>query len=185
MKQIIKNITNIHTGVFAKPLGAGDIVYLQVKHFDENGVLQQKLHGEISSKDISERHLLKPGDVIFAAKGFKNFAALYESHNEPAVASTSFFVVKLTTDQVIPEYIVWFLNSNLIQSILKTQAIGSSLPSISKQVLENLQIQIPDIKTQQVIVEISKLRKKEKSLKQKIEMLREKQIQQQIINAIK
>jgi hypothetical protein len=34
-------------------------------------------------------------------------------------------------------------------------------------------------------LQITKLRHKEKSLKQKIETLREKQIQQQIINAIK
>jgi restriction endonuclease S subunit len=68
---------------------------------------------------------------------------------------------------------------------LKGQAIGTSIPSISKQVLENLEIAVPSIETQKAILQITKLRNKEKSLKQKIETLREKQIQQQIINAIK
>jgi restriction endonuclease S subunit len=68
---------------------------------------------------------------------------------------------------------------------LKGQAIGTSIPSISKQVLENLEIAVPSIETQKAILQITKLRNREKSLKQKIETLREKQIQQQIINAIK
>jgi restriction endonuclease S subunit len=68
---------------------------------------------------------------------------------------------------------------------LKGQAIGTSIPSISKQVLENLEITVPSIETQKAILQITKLRNKEKSLKQKIETLQEKQIQQQIINAIK
>ena len=63
--------------------------------------------------------------------------------------------------------------------------MGTSIPSISKQVLENLEIWIPRMDIQRVILHITQLRNQEKSLKQKIELLREKQIQQQIINAIK
>jgi restriction endonuclease S subunit len=80
--------------------------------------------------------------------------------------------------------LVWFLNNHTTQTLLKGQAIGSSIPSISKQVLDNLEITLPSIETQETILEITKLRNKEKALKQKIEILREKQIQQQIIQAI-
>jgi len=81
--------------------------------------------------------------------------------------------------------LAWFLNNHNTQTLLKGQAIGTSIPSISKHVLENLEIIVPNIETQKVILQINKLRSKEKSLKQKIETLKEKQIQQQIINAIK
>lgn len=149
------------------------------------GQLQSALHGDLLSAYISQKHLLKNGDVLFAAKGTKNFAAVFENHNEPSVASTSFFVIRPTNNKVLPQFLAWFLNNHTTQTLLKGQAIGTSIPSISKQVLENLEIPVPPIKTQKAIVEISKLRNKEKSLKQKIEALREKQIQQQIINAIK
>lgn len=184
MKKLIKDFTNIQTGLFAKPLGEGDVIYLQVKHFDEEGKLQSVLHGDLLSSYVSEKHLLKDGDVLFAAKGTKNFAAVFENHNEPSVASTSFFVIRPTDNKVLPQFLAWFLNNHTTQTLLKGQAIGTSIPSISKQVLENLEIPVPEIKTQRAIVEISKLRNKEKSLKLKIETLREKQIQQQIINAI-
>ena len=185
MKTLIKSITNIQTGLFAKPAGVGEVVYLQSKNFDEYGQLHSELHPDLVADGISEKHLLKDGDVLFAAKGTKNFATVFENHNEPSVASTSFFVIRPTDNKVLPQFLAWFLNNHTTQTLLKGQAIGTSIPSISKQVLENLEIPVPDIKTQKAIVEISKLRNNEKSLKQKIEALREKQIQQQIINAIK
>ncbi|WKZ77527.1 MAG: restriction endonuclease subunit S [Candidatus Kapaibacterium sp.] len=185
MKTLIKDIAIIQTGLFAKPAGIGELVYLQSKNFDEYGQLHSELHPDLVADGISEKHLLKDGDVLFAAKGTKNFAAVFENHNEPSVASTSFFVIRPSDKKVLPHYLAWFLNSHTTQTLLKGQAIGTSIPSISKQVLENLEITIPNIETQQAILQITNLRNKEKSLKQKIETLREKQIQQQIINAIK
>lgn len=185
MKTLIKDITNIQTGLFAKPAGIGDLVYLQSKHFDEHGQLHSVLHPDLVAEGIPEKHLLKEGDVLFAAKGTKNFAAVFENHNEPSVASTSFFVLRQTDKKVLPQYLAWFLNNHTTQTLLKAQAIGTSIPSISKQVLENLEIAVPGIVTQKAILQITKLRNKEKSLKHEIETLREKQIQQQIINLIK
>lgn len=185
MKSLIKDITYIQTGLFAKPAGFGELVYLQSKHFDEYGELHAVLHPDLAADGISEKHLLKDGDVLFAAKGTKNFAAVFENHNEPSVASTSFFVIRPTDKKVMPQYLAWVLNSYTTQALLKGQAIGTSIPSISKQVLENLEITVPCIETQKAILLITQLRHKEKWLKQKIETLREKQIQQQIINAIK
>lgn len=185
MRTLIKDITNIQTGLYAKPAGIGELVYLQSRHFDEHGQLHSELHPDLVADGISEKHLLKDGDVLFAAKGTKNFAAVFENHNEPSVASTSFFVIRPTDNKVLPQFLAWFLNNPTTQTLLKGQAIGTSIPSISKQVLENLEITIPSIETQKAILQITKLRNREKSLKQKIETLREKQIQQQIINAIK
>lgn len=185
MKKLIKEISSLQTGFFGKPSGIGNVVYLQSKHFNEHGQLQNTLYPDLEADNISEKHLLKEGDVLFAAKGTKNFAAVFENHNEPAVASTSFFVIKLMDDRILPQYLTWFLNSYDTQTLLKGQAIGTSIPSISKQVLENLEISVPNIEIQKAILQITKLRNREKELKQQIEMLREKQIQQQIINAIK
>lgn len=185
LKTLIKEITNIQTGLFAKPDGFGDLVYLQSKHFDESGKLLAVLHPDLKSVNISEKHLLKEGDVLFAAKGNKNFATVFENHNEAAVASTSFFVIRITDKKIVPHYLVWLLNSHSIQKELKGQALGTSIPSISKQVLENLEISVPSVETQKIILQITELRNREKTLKQKIETLRDNQIQKQIFNIIK
>lgn len=184
MKTLIKDITHIQTGLFAKPSGIGELVYLQSKHFDEYGQLHAVLHPDLLTDGISEKHLLKDGDVLFAAKGTKNFAAVFENHNEPSVASTSFFVIRPTDKKLLPQYLAWVLNSHTTQTLLKGQAIGTSIPSISKQVLENLEIAVPSIETQKAILQITKLRNKEKSLKQEIEVLRDKCLNQQLFQAM-
>jgi restriction endonuclease S subunit len=188
LKVALKHISNIQTGVYAKPTNDGEIVYLQAKHFDENGQLISFLHPDLLAESISDKHLLQQGDVLFAAKGTKNFAAWCESKNLPAVASTSFFVIRLkenTIYKVLPEYLAWYINQPVSQKILKGYAMGTSIVSISKAVLEELEISIPDMQSQKAILIISHLRNLEKILKLQIEALREKQIQQQIFNAIK
>ncbi len=185
MKTTLGHIANIQTGIFAKTVSKGDIVYLQAKHFTENGQLYSSLHPDLKADNVTDKHLLRHGDVLFAAKGTKNFAAWYESKNQPAVASTSFFVIRLTERTILPEFLVWFINHPASQKLLKGKAIGTSIVSISKSVLEELEISIPDLQTQKAILQITQLRNIEKTLMRKIETLREKQIQQQIINAIK
>ena len=160
-------------------------MYLQSKHFNENGQLLATLHPELKTEGISDKHILKEGDVLFAAKGTKNFAAVYEKHNEPAVASTSFFVLRSTDNKVLPEYIAWFLNHAITQNYLKDKARGTSIPSIRKSVLEDLEILIPSLQKQRLIIRLSELAIQESELRTKILTHRKQLIEQQIINAIK
>lgn len=185
MKTLVRDITHIQTGLYAKPSDTGELVYLQVKHFDEFGHLLSDLYPDLPLDGISEKHILNEGDVLFAAKGGKNFAYVFENHNEPSVASTSFFVIRLTDNNVLPSYLAWFLNNHNTQIRLKGQAMGTSIPSISKQVIENLELNVPSIETQKTILQIVELFEREKSLIYEIESLREKLIQQMIINSLK
>ncbi len=187
MKKTLNNISSIQTGVFAKPKADGDVVYLQARHFDEFGKLNIELHPDLNRSDIKAKHLLLPGDILYAAKGTKNFATLYEAKNIPAVASTSFFVIRIESsiENIMPAYLVWFINHPDTQALIKKQAMGSSIASISKGVLEELEISIPTLETQKLILNIASLREKENALKTQIELLKEKQIQHLIINALK
>jgi len=188
LKITLSQISNIYTGLFTKPLSEGEVVYLQSKHFDENGILKQSLQPDLKTDNIIEKHLLKDEDILFAAKGAKNFAALYENKNTPAVASTTFFVIRLQKEfrnKIIPGFLVWFMNQPDSQIFLKSRAIGTSMMSISKIALGELEVLIPLVKTQKTILQIHKLHNKEKKIQLKIAMLREQQIQQQIINSIK
>lgn len=185
MKTLIKDITNIQTGVFARPLDKGELVYLQSKHFDENGKLLGELHADLFGNGISEKHLLKDGDVLFSAKGTKNFAAVYENQNPAAVASTSFFVLRPAKNKILPEYLSWFLNHPETQKFLKDKARGTAIPSIRKTELEDLEISIPSIEKQRTVIQLSALMRKENEIRMKILHKRKQLIEQHIINAIK
>jgi restriction endonuclease S subunit len=188
MKIKLSHIVSIQTGLFAKTLVDGDIAYLQSKDFDENGLLNVSLQPELKADKITEKHLLKPGDVLFASKGTRNFAAVFENKNIPSVASTSFFVIRLKEDfknKVLPEYLRWFMNQPISQRFLQGKALGTSIVSIPKSELSELEILLPAIKKQKAILEIDELQKNEKSIRQMIDSLREQKVQQQIFNSIK
>lgn len=184
MRTAIKNIANIRTGIFAKPSGMGEIVYLQAKHFGETGELLGQLHADLNATDISSKHLLSPGEIIFAAKGTKNFAAIYEGGNYPAVASTSFFVLKITNGELLPAFLAWHLNHPNTQAIIKDNARGTAIPSIRKIVLEDLDIFIPSIEKQQRILRLNDLASKEYNLRMTILQKRKELIDYQITSTL-
>ena len=181
---LIKDISTIQTGLFAKPSGKGEVVYLQSKHFDENGQIQTELYSDLMAEGISQKHLLQEGDVLFAAKGTKNFAAIYEFKNKPAVASTSFFVIRPKDKKVLSKYLAWFLNQTHTQRILKDKARGTAIPSITKNVLEDLEIPIPSIEKQKIIIELASLVMKEFELRNSILEQRKLFVENQILKSI-
>lgn len=139
---------------------------------------------DLKADGIATRHFLEYGDVLFAAKGTKNFAAVYDESSPPAVASTTFFVLRIISPTVLPDYLAWFLNHSDTQQILKLNARGTSIPSIRKLVLEELEIPIPDISKQRLLLQLSALLKEEVRLRTEILQQRKHFIEQQIIQSI-
>lgn len=83
---------------------------------------------------------------------------------------------------VLPEYLTWFLNQPHILDFLKSKAIGTSTQSISKVALGELEIIIPNVIKQKTILKIDRLKNNEKNIRKKTDNLREKLFQQKIIN---
>lgn len=187
MKTTLKHISTIQTGIYAQTVSSGSVVYLQAKHFNENGSFYNAVTPDLPFNSQTEKHLLNDGDIIFAAKGSKNFAAKYEGRYGKCVASSTFLVIRFLEkfkSEILPEYFVWYINHPKIQECLKAKARGSSIVSISKTDLQDIEIQIPSIETQKQILVIDSLRKRERELIKQIQSLKEKHIQHCLITAI-
>lgn len=185
MKQRLGDIATITSGIYSKFGQSGTAIYLQANFFNGAGQLEKYIRPNLVLNKQTEKHLLNEGDILFASKGTKNFAVSIKNKMGACVASSIFLVLRIKNDLpkiVLPEFLVWFLNHPQNQTYLKSKAIGTGLPSISKKVLEDMEITLPKISTQQNIIIIDELRKREKQLKNKIETLREKQIQQLLHN---
>jgi restriction endonuclease S subunit len=189
LKSNLYNICSIQSGIYVKPDFAGEVVYLQANNFDENGLLTSSLIPNLNLSDQTQRHLLRPGDVLFAAKGTKNFAAVYEQHNGLCVASSTFLVLRVNKhagkNSILPEFLAWHLNNPGTQTKLKAMAIGSALPSISKRAISELEISVPSVQKQNAILKIDALRKLERSIQKQLVELRENYIQQLLQNTLK
>lgn len=188
MKKTLHDITTIQSGIYVTTEFSGEVVYLQANHFNEEGQLSTVLNPNLFLTNQTERHLLKHGDVLFAAKGTKNFAAVYEAHNGLCVASSTFLVVRITEDAsktILPEFLAWYINNPTTQKWLKGKAIGSALPSISKSALLEMEVSIPSIEKQQAILKINSLRNQERTIQNQLIRLREQYIQQLLQNTLK
>jgi len=180
----LSTISSIRTGVFLQPGVKGDAHYLQIKDFNNRGEFKGEAVTGIQLDAKLEHHLLVPGDILFAAKGSKNFAAVYSGFGYPALASSAFFVIRQVTGY-LPEYLAWFINHPRIQKALKLEAKGSAIHSISLRALESLEVLLPDLATQKLIVEIDKLRSREREITYELEELKDSALDIQIFSKIK
>ena len=64
----------------------------------------------------------------------------------------------------MPEYVAWYLNSLFIQKLLQNNALGSAIKSITKNVLDDLEIPIPSVERQKAYIELDQLQKREQNI---------------------
>ena len=159
----LNNIATIQTGVFAKTTPNPNALYLQQSDFDSRGELRDTTQPTIATDN--PKHLLAAGDLLLASKGNNNICVIVPEIEQKCVASPSFLVIRLRDKSaILPEYIAWYLNLPTIQTTLALQARGTSIMSISKATLGDLEIPVPPIERQKKYIELSKLQKREQEL---------------------
>jgi restriction endonuclease S subunit len=181
----IKDISTVQTGVYLRENSDGEAHYLQVKSFDYNKASLIPTLPSLVLNDKVKKHLLFEGDLLFAAKGFVNFCVVFREEWETSVASSSFLILKIhDKTKVIPEYVCWFLNRSDVLAFFRNITAGSVMPSISKTMLEDFEIDVPDISLQGKIVAVSELQQREQIFSEKIMELKIKLIEKQLIKRI-
>ena len=161
----LKDIATIQTGVYIKPSPNSDTLYLQLSDFDKDGNFIDRIVSYVSIPEKNNKHLLSSKDLLFAAKGYKNICIITPETNKACVASPSFIVIRIKNkEKILPEYVAWYLNSPIIQNLLANNALGTAIKSITKNVLEDLEIPIPSIERQKAYIELDQLQKQEQNL---------------------
>jgi restriction endonuclease S subunit len=182
----LKNICQISTGVYVKTERIGDVYYLQARDFNTYNQIEPDLKCEVSSHNINNKHYLNSGDVIIAAKGVNHFAFTYNEEVKPAVASSMFIVLRqFDKHKVDPQYITWYINHPKTQSFLARSSKGSGIPSINKSTIGDLELSIPGLDKQKLILEIDKLKIKENQLLDIIKSLKNDALNEQLLQLVK
>ena len=159
----LHNIAVIQTGVFAKVVPNPNALYLQQSDFDGNGALRSTTQPTIIV--ANQKHLLTAGDLLLASKGNNNMCVIVPEIEQKCVASPSFLVIRLhDKSTILPEFVAWYLNLPTVQNTLSAQARGTSIMSISKATLGELEIPVPSVERQRRYIELSKLQKHEQQL---------------------
>lgn len=157
MQLKIPKIAEIQYGTYSKTLDKGEVKYLNASHFDEFKRFTQFENSYIELNDKNTKFLLQENDVIFAAKGSRNFAWAYKEDFGKCIPSSAFYIIRSNPDEVIGEYLAYYLNTERVQFIIKSMATGSGMPSIPKKEFMELDVTLPTINEQQKIIEVAKL----------------------------
>lgn len=164
MKASIKDITDIRFGFYIQPEEEGNIPYLQVRQFDEEGLLKEESDEYIKLDKKSEQHLLKDGDVLFVGKGNRLFAWCYREKAGTYVASSIFFVLRPNQKIIYPEYLSAILNAPQTKLAFQQIGGGTNIFSIRKSELGAFEISLPPMDKQIKIAAIFELHQKEIAL---------------------
>ena len=131
----------------------GDVHVIQMKDVSPHlgvewsGVIRTRLAGRKQPDWIVD------GDILFAAKGARFYAACVAGALPNAVCVPAFFHVRVRREAALdPEFLAWQINQMPCQRQLLQAAEGSSLLSIRRAVLEQLVLAVPPIAEQRRIV---------------------------------
>ena len=139
-------------------ISEGNGYVIQQRDINENGIINA---GQGSIIQCSA------GDIIFSARGVRNIATCIDEIEKPVVCGPYYFLIQINEDvsaAFLPAFIGWQLNQKRAQKTFAKALEGSIQVSIRKSVLENIELDIPDIKKQHAIAELDKLTKKEQSI---------------------
>ena len=188
MKLKIKDIADIQIGYqFRKKIEAerdGTHQVIQIRDFDENQNINTDGLCWVKMPQLSEKYSVNKNDVLFLARGHRNFAVPILDSFENTIAASTFYILKIKTKKVIPEYLAWCINQAPAQGYLHNIARrGTHMPLIPKSAFENLKVYVPDIETQGKIIKLSSLTEKERNILQSLQEKRTLLIQSLCLKA--
>lgn len=110
---------------------------------------------------------LRPGDILFPARGNVSLAVLIDERigSLQAVAAPHFFLLRVTRSDVLPAYLAWWLNQEPAQRYLEQNSQSSTLVrNIARPVLEATPVVLPSLSRQEQIVGLANAMLREEEL---------------------
>lgn len=167
----LADVCIIHTGYTARgrlePMAAGGVLAIQLRDISSEGHIDPERLTRVQLEDLADRYFVRAGDVVFRSRGDRNTAsALDERLQEPALAVLPLMVLRPNVEVVTPEYLAWVINQPPAQRHFDAAARGTNIRMIPRSSLDHLELDVPDIETQQKIVAVDALAERERALSQ-------------------
>lgn len=119
---------------------------------------------------------LTSGDVVFVARGMRNYALCLEEVPLPTVCSQYFYLLRVKLPALLPEFLAWQINRAPAQRYLAMNAEGTDQVSIRRGVLEALPIVVPSLEQQHRIVALANAARRERQVLEALIRNREQQL---------
>ena len=178
----LKKIAIIQSGYISRfkiePREEGTHFLLQARDVDAERLTYKADNLVRFSPDLSRKDwVLMPDDILFMARGSRNYSILIQEIPNGVLAAASFFIVRVSSDQVLPYFLCWYLNQAPVNHYLgRHSGRGVHMPVVRRSVLESIDIPVPSLKIQKKIIHMDMLKQKEQELIEKLAEKRKKMI---------
>ena len=178
----LKGVANIVPGAFfrsgVKPVADGELQLIQMRDLGADHLVHLEGAARINYYMKTKIDCLaQPGDILFRSRGLNYTAAIYEGKEERAIVAAPLLLVRPNKGQVVPRYLLWWLNQPSSQHYFVSHAEGSAVQMISKVCLEHLEVSLPPLNRQRSLAAYFDLAEREKVLLRDIQRLRAKHAQ--------
>ncbi len=179
-KETLSNITSIVAGHpfrgKIEPIEGAKTVVVQMRDTSASGVdWTSCVRTEVSGR--REPDWLRPGDIIFPARGNVSLAVLIDESigSLQAVAAPHFFLLRVTQSDVLPAYLAWWLNQEPSQRHLEQNSQSSTLVrNIARPVLEATPVILPPLPRQEHIVGLANAMQREEDFLHRLRQTNQK-----------
>jgi hypothetical protein len=172
VKVVLKDIASIQMGYSFRTrlesMDSGNVAVIQMKDLSDNNRVDCSTLTCIEMDNPKEHHLLKPGDLIFRSRGLSSTSAILLDDPGTAVVAAPLLRIRITDQGILPEYLNWFISQAPAQAYLTSHAKGTAQKMISKESLDGLEVDVPSLERQKVIVALASLGEKEQQLMKKL-----------------
>ena len=167
MKNKLKDIALVQMGLSFRsriePDSDGNVAVIQMRDLIEDKLDYGNLM-TININGINERHLVECKDLVFRSRGKTTTATIIDKEPRQTVVAAPLFLIRATSEKVLPEYLCWFINLSSSQAFLHSRATGTAMTMVGKSALDALEIPLPNLETQKQIVTLADLLNKEQRL---------------------
>lgn len=133
----------------------GDLFVIQAKEVYP-GNLTTETVSKIKLEGLKEKFILQDNDILLTNKGRFSACIFRNSSSNKFIASSGLFVIKISSNRYIPEYISMFLNSSKGQYQITSKLETMTIPSLTKESLLNIEIPDVSIEEQQRLINFNK-----------------------------
>lgn len=137
---------------------------ITLKNIEYDGVFNEEPFEIFQSNDVLDnQYFTQEGDVLIRLTHPNTVVYINKGQSNLLVPSY-FAIIKLKTNDFIPQYIAWYLNSEKVKKELIKSQTGSVISSTNKNVLSSIDIVEMSLDEQNQIVKIQELYWREKYL---------------------
>jgi len=185
VKTTLKNIASIQMGYSFRSripsMSTGTVAVIQMKDLTDDNTVNLHDLKFIDINKFNENHFVNKGDLIFRSRGLSTTSAIVSDDPGIAVVSAPLFKIRINNPNIMPEYLNWYISQLPAQVFLASHARGTTQKMISKESLGELEVFVPSMERQKVIVALAALADEEQRIMKKLEIKRKQYISATLI----